>query len=97
MVSKGQEKEAFVAVLRDVVLTLSDSAGIPESLAAELAAKVVTELQLKYGSQRVYIHTRNHARKKQQILADCHRQTVDQLVEKHKVSRQWVYQVLNHR
>ena len=97
MVSKGQEKEAFVAVLRDVVITLSDSIGIPESLAAELAARVVKELQLKYGSQRVYIHARNYARKKQQILIDCHRQTVDQLVEKHKVSRQWVYQILNNR
>ena len=97
MVSKANQEDVFVDVLRELVITISNSAGITESQATDIANDVLQQLRKRYGNQVVYISAKDKAEKNRQILADWNGNNIDQLVTRYKVSRRRIYQILNER
>lgn len=97
MVRKSEEDNIFIDILNDIVVTISDSAGINEPMATQLANKVVQELQERYGSKRVYIHAKRWQKIKQHVLSEWNGNNLDELVDKYKISKRRIYQILNQR
>lgn len=92
-----EREETFLQVLCAAARSISDTYGLTEAQATEMADTLTRYIQDRFGGERIYVHAKECQDIKRRILAEFNGRNRDELCAKYGITRRWFYRLAGDR
>jgi len=92
-----EHEETFLQVLCDAARSISDTFGLTEAQATEMADAIRRYMQERFGGERVYVHAMSRRELKRRILVEFNGRNRNELCAKYGISRASFYRLAGER